>query len=93
MNHIVWLVQCIVTFIAVTNLIWSIGFVLLFQVLKETFQQETLEGLQSTASVRVTSNITAYCIASNSYGNDSQSFSIKGSESPSPSLPCVFLYL
>ncbi|XP_024910998.1 melanoma cell adhesion molecule b [Cynoglossus semilaevis] len=26
----------------------------------------------------VTSNITAYCIASNSYGNDSQSFSIKG---------------
>lgn len=45
--------------------------------LHTTSQEETDEGVHSMVSVRVTSDITAFCNASNEYGHDAVAFSIK----------------
>lgn len=43
-------------------------------------QKETAEGIQSVVSVKVTSDITAFCKASNEFGVDTATFNIKASE-------------
>lgn len=52
----------------------------LFQVITTASQIETEEGVESVATVTVTSDFSVYCQASNGYGNDSLTFNIKTSE-------------
>ncbi|KAM4627451.1 melanoma cell adhesion molecule b [Polymixia lowei] len=47
------------------------------QILKTVSHQATDDGIHSVVSVRVTSDITAFCNASNDYGTDAMAFSIK----------------
>ncbi|XP_070761617.1 melanoma cell adhesion molecule b [Enoplosus armatus] len=47
------------------------------KVLKTASQTETEEGIQSVVRVKVTSDITAFCNASNEYGTDTVTFNIK----------------
>ncbi|GAA6215075.1 cell surface glycoprotein MUC18 [Lates japonicus] len=47
------------------------------KVLKTVSQEATEEGVKSVVSVKVTSDITAFCNASNEYGTDAVTFSIK----------------
>ncbi|XP_041733280.1 cell surface glycoprotein MUC18 isoform X2 [Coregonus clupeaformis] len=47
------------------------------QILKEVSHRQTEDGVLSVVRVKVTSDITAYCNASNDHGTDSISFSIK----------------
>ncbi|KAM4565871.1 melanoma cell adhesion molecule b isoform 2-T2 [Odontesthes bonariensis] len=47
------------------------------KVIKSTSETETEEGAQSVVSVKVASNITAYCNASNEHGTDLVTFNIK----------------
>uniref|UniRef100_A0A7N9AXL4 Melanoma cell adhesion molecule b n=1 Tax=Mastacembelus armatus TaxID=205130 RepID=A0A7N9AXL4_9TELE len=51
------------------------------EVFKMASQKETEEGVESVLSVKVISDITALCRASNKYGTDSVTFNIKASES------------
>lgn len=50
------------------------------QVLKSASQTETEDGIKSVVSVKVTSDITAFCNASNEHGYDALTFNIKASE-------------
>uniref|UniRef100_A0A3Q3WF77 Ig-like domain-containing protein n=1 Tax=Mola mola TaxID=94237 RepID=A0A3Q3WF77_MOLML len=50
------------------------------KVLEATSQRETEEGVQSMLSLKVTSDITAFCNASNNFGTDAVTFNIKTSE-------------
>ncbi|XP_070827231.1 melanoma cell adhesion molecule b isoform X2 [Chaetodon trifascialis] len=47
------------------------------KVLKTASQEETEDGVQSVVSIKVTSDITALCNASNKYGSDAVTFNIK----------------
>ncbi|XP_030007664.1 melanoma cell adhesion molecule b isoform X1 [Sphaeramia orbicularis] len=47
------------------------------KILPTTSQEETDEGVHSVVSVRVTSDMIAFCNASNVYGTDAMAFSIK----------------
>ena len=79
---------------------WSCSFqsltVCLWQVIKSASETETEEGTQSVVSVKVASNITAYCNASNEHGTDVVTFNIKVNTSEFLLLSCLnslFLYL
>lgn len=50
------------------------------QVLDETSREVTDEGVQSTVDVKVTSDITVFCNATNDFGTDALTFDIKASE-------------
>ena len=50
------------------------------QVLDETSHEVTDEGVQSTVDVKVTSDITVFCNATNDFGTDALTFNIKASE-------------
>lgn len=52
------------------------------QILRSVSYVETEEGIQSVVSVKVTSDLTAFCNASNALGTDSVSFSIKAIPPP-----------
>uniref|UniRef100_A0A3B4ZHF6 Melanoma cell adhesion molecule n=1 Tax=Stegastes partitus TaxID=144197 RepID=A0A3B4ZHF6_9TELE len=49
-------------------------------IIKTTDQTETEEGAESTVSVKVTSDMTVFCNASNEYGTDSVTFNIKATK-------------
>lgn len=50
------------------------------QVFEATSQKETEQGIESTLSLKVTSDITVFCKAVNSFGNETLAFNIKASE-------------
>lgn len=52
----------------------------LCQVLKTASQKDTEKGIRSVVSVKVTSDITAFCNASNNFGTTMVTFNIKTSE-------------
>lgn len=52
----------------------------LCQILKTASQQPIRQGVQSVVSIKVTSDIKAFCNASNEYGADVVTFNIKASE-------------
>lgn len=54
--------------------------VFLCQVLKTASQEDTEEGVQSVVTIKVDSDITAFCNASNEHGTAAVTFNIKASE-------------
>lgn len=66
------------------------------QILKSASQTDTDDGVQSVVSIKVTSDITAFCNASNEFGTAAVTFSITASEFLLPlvfpvSALCVYL--
>lgn len=61
-------------------LLFALNCVSLCQVLETATQKETGEGVQSEVSFKVTSDITAFCNASNDFGADAVAFNIKARE-------------
>ncbi|XP_029302054.1 melanoma cell adhesion molecule b isoform X2 [Cottoperca gobio] len=53
------------------------------KILKTTSQTETKEGVESVVSIKVTADITAFCNASNDFGNDAVTFNITATK-PTP---------
>ncbi|XP_026150252.1 cell surface glycoprotein MUC18-like isoform X2 [Mastacembelus armatus] len=59
------------------------------EVFKMASQKETEEGVESVLSVKVISDITALCRASNKYGTDSVTFNIKATIHTTPSTTII----
>ncbi|XP_026154379.1 cell surface glycoprotein MUC18-like [Mastacembelus armatus] len=59
------------------------------EVFKTASQKETEEGVESVLSVKVISDITALCRASNKYGTDSVTFNIKATIHTTPSTTSI----
>uniref|UniRef100_A0A3B4VDC3 Melanoma cell adhesion molecule b n=1 Tax=Seriola dumerili TaxID=41447 RepID=A0A3B4VDC3_SERDU len=54
----------------------------------KVLQREMEDSVQSVVRVKVTSDLTVVCSASNKFGTDAMTFSIKASESPTACLSC-----
>ncbi|XP_040902861.1 melanoma cell adhesion molecule b isoform X2 [Toxotes jaculatrix] len=66
--------SCLVRGFPVPSITWTTSD---GKVLQTTSQKRTEEGVESVARIKVTSDITALCNASNEYGSDSVTFNIK----------------